>query len=91
MVDRLVETVAGLRVHAAAPDRHRRCMYFGTDDRSTVFFKTSSANTMGSKRPQSLRKGLASITAPASPLAERSEKNFPVELHPKARRLLGEL
>jgi hypothetical protein len=58
-------------------------MYFGTDDRSTVFFKTGSANTTGGNRLQSLRKGLTSITAPASPLAERAEKHFPERTTPE--------
>jgi transposase InsO family protein len=94
VVDRLVETVVlgyeFMQQHQVCIDIRRQCMYFGTDDRSTVFFKTGSSNTTGDNRLQSLRKGLTSITAPASPLAERAEKNFPEELRPKIHRLLDE-
>jgi hypothetical protein len=94
VVDRLVETVVlgyeFMQQHQVCIDTRRQCMYFGTDDRSTVFFKTGSSNTTGDNRLQSLRKGLTSITAPASPLAERAEKNFPEELRPKIHRLFDE-
>jgi hypothetical protein len=94
VVDRLVETVVlgyeFMQQHQVCIDTRRQCMYFGTDDRSTVFFKTGSSNTTGDNRLQSLRKRLTSITAHASPLAERAEKNFPEELRPKIHRLLDE-
>jgi hypothetical protein len=94
VVKRLVETVVlgheFMQQHQVWIDTRRQCMYFSTDDRSTVFFKTGSANTTGGNRLQSLRKELTSITAPASPLAERAEKNFPEGLRPKVHRLLDE-
>jgi hypothetical protein len=74
-------------------ENKKTIIFFVTEfaqSRSTVFFKTGSANTTGGNRLQSLRKELTSITAPASPLAERAEKNFPEELRPKVHQLLDE-
>jgi hypothetical protein len=68
--------------HQVCIDTHCRYMYFGTDDRSTLFFKPAL--------PTPRANDPSPITAAASPLAERSDKKFCVELCSKVRRLLDE-
>jgi hypothetical protein len=80
LIQFLVVDYGFMEQHQVCIDTHCRCMYFGTDNRSTVFFKPAL--------PTPRANDPSPITARASPLAERSEKNFCVELWSKVRRLL---
>jgi transposase InsO family protein len=89
VIDDLVETaILGypfLAQHEACLDVPRGCLYIGAEERTTIFLSTAST-----KRPQSLREGLASVTRKEAPAVEDVQHGFPKQLEPDLHQLLSE-
>jgi transposase InsO family protein len=89
VTDDLVETVLlgypFLLQHRAILDLQRGCLHIGTEERATIFFSTAST-----KRPQSLREGLAPVAPKEVPAVKDVQHDFPKQLEPELHQLLHE-
>jgi predicted aspartyl protease len=89
VTDDLVETVLlgypFLLQHRAILDFQRGCLHIGAEERATIFFSTSST-----KRPQSLREGLAPVAPKEVPAVKHVQHDFPKQLESELHQLLHE-
>jgi hypothetical protein len=89
VTDDLVETVLlgypFLLQHRAILDFQRGCLHIGAEERATIFFSTAST-----KRPQSLREGLAPVAPKEVPAVKDVQHDFPKQLEPELHQLLHE-